>query len=201
MLKIGVTGAIGAGKSLFLAKLEAKGYTCFSADKSVSEAYGESAIWQKIQKAFPELSLSECAGQKERAKLAAAIFESKTARSHLENIIHPYVKKALQVFIKENEINGAFVCFAEIPLLFEAGWNDFFDHIILLTFDQEARYQQLIGHRKLEVQQIQKIDAAQLPEAQKKQQSDIVLENFLLKSEEEQDHLLKEVLKKIAPVI
>ena len=112
MIKIGILGDIGSGKS-FVSKLF--GYPVFNADKEVSNIYKKNKnCFKKLKKKLPKFVISFPIKKKE---LQNAVLENKKNLKKIESIIHPEVKKNLKNFIKLNK-SKKFLIF-DIPLLIE----------------------------------------------------------------------------------
>jgi len=112
MIKIGILGDIGSGKS-FVAKLF--GYPVFNADKEVLNIYKKNKnCFNKLKKKLPKFIISFPIKKKE---LKDAILENKKNLKKIESIIHPEVQKNLKKFVKLNR-NKKILIF-DIPLLME----------------------------------------------------------------------------------
>ena len=112
MIKIGVLGDIGSGKS-FVAKLF--GYPVFNADKEVRQIYkNDKACYRKIKKKFPNFIKSKTIKKKE---LVNAIKANKKNLKRISDIVHPIVRKRMQIFFKKN--NKKIMVVLDIPLLVE----------------------------------------------------------------------------------
>ena len=112
MIKIGILGDIGSGKS-FVSKLF--GYPVFNADKEVSNIYKKNKnCFNKLKQKLPKFIISFPIKKKE---LQNAVLENKKNLKKIESIIHPEVKKNLKNFIKLNK-SKKFLIF-DIPLLIE----------------------------------------------------------------------------------
>ena len=112
MIKIGILGDIGSGKS-FVSKLF--GYPVFNADKEVLNIYKKNKnCFKKLKKKLPKFIISFPIKKKE---LQNAVLENKKNLKKIESIIHPEVKKNLKNFIKLNKSKKILIF--DIPLLIE----------------------------------------------------------------------------------
>jgi len=112
MIKIGIIGDIGSGKS-FVSKLF--GYPVFNADKEVLKIYKKNKnCFNKLKKKLPKFVISFPIKKKE---LKVAVLENKNNLKKIESIVHPEVQKNLKKFIKLNR-NKKILIF-DIPLLIE----------------------------------------------------------------------------------
>lgn len=145
MLKIGVAGTIAAGKTTVSILLKRRGFAVFNSDQYAKMAtHHTNPCFAKIVAAFGEDLIGED-GNIERAKLADMIFHDESARQKLNGIVHPYVREGLLKFFERNADQPA--VFAEVPLLFEAGWQDLFDHTLVITCSRETAIRRMIQDR------------------------------------------------------
>ena len=126
MIKIGILGGIGAGKS-FVAKQF--GSPVFDADKEVRQIYkNDKSCYKKIKKKFPEFIKSKIIKKNE---LGNAIKANKRNLKKITEIVHPIVRKRMNLFFKKNKHKQMVVL--DIPLLVE---NKLYDKKFFLIFVQ-----------------------------------------------------------------
>ena len=112
MIKIGIVGDIGSGKSFIARQF---GYPVFDADKEVSKIYKKNNnCFKKLKKKLPNFIKSFPIKKKE---LKIAVLNNKNNLKKIENIVHPEVKKNMEKFVKLNR-NKKILIF-DIPLLIE----------------------------------------------------------------------------------
>ncbi len=129
MIKIGVLGDIGSGKS-FVAKHF--GYPVFNADKEVSDIYKkDKSCYKKIKKKFPKFIKSKTLKKDE---LGSVIKANKKNLKKLSDIVHPIVRKRMYLFFKKNKRKKMIVL--DIPLLVE---NKLYDENFYLIFVQSNK--------------------------------------------------------------
>ena len=129
MIKVGILGDIGSGKS-FVAKQF--GYPVFNADKEVSDIYkNDKSCYKKIKKKFPKFIKSKSLKKNE---LGSVIKANKKNLKKISNIIHPIVRRRMHIFIKKNKKKKMVVL--DIPLLVE---NKLYDQNFYLIFVQANR--------------------------------------------------------------
>ena len=117
---VGLTGGILCGKSLALRAWQKAGATVLCCDEIVREISIRPTVQKKIAAAL---------GVTERKEVARNVFASVTARKKLENILHPLVYKEIVARLKKSTTGVRVV---EVPLLFEAKWEKFFDITVAL---------------------------------------------------------------------
>ena len=129
MIKVGVLGDIGSGKS-FVAKQF--GYPVFNADKEVSDIYkNDKSCYKKIKKKFPKFIKSKSLKKNE---LGRVIKENKKNLRKISDIVHPIVRKRMVNFFKKNKRKKMVVL--DIPLLVE---NKLYDKNFYLIFVQSNK--------------------------------------------------------------
>ena len=96
MIKIGILGDIGSGKSFVAKKF---GYPVFNADKEVSDIYrNDKSCYKKIKKKFPKFIKSKTLKKNE---LGNAIKDNKKNLRKISDIVHPIVRKRMHYFFKK----------------------------------------------------------------------------------------------------
>ena len=129
MIKVGILGDIGSGKS-FVAKQF--GYRVFNADKEVSDIYkNDKFCYKKIKKEFPNFIKSKSLKKNE---LGSIIKENKKNLKKISDIVHPIVRRRMHVFLKKNQRKKMVVL--DIPLLVE---NKLYNKNFYLIFVQSNR--------------------------------------------------------------
>ena len=129
--KIAVTGGIGSGKTLFCNILKSMGYEVFSCDDIYAELLQEEAYLSLLKEKFPECFLN---GKLEKKLLSERVFKNREDRKVLEDLAHPLIMQRLL-----EKMEGKEISFAEVPLLFEGGYEGLFDYVIALVRNREER--------------------------------------------------------------
>ena len=170
---IGLTGGIGAGKSTVLAELERLGENTVDADNIVSGLYesGDSEIVEPMVKRYGRIILTE-KNRVDKKKLAQIIFENARERNWLNRLVHPHVLRILEKTAAD--VNGRL--FFSIPLLFEVGWQQKFDHTISVWCDEKSQMNRL-QKRGWSLREIKARRGAQMPMGKKNELADFVLVN------------------------
>jgi len=190
MIKIGIIGDIGSGKS-FVAKLF--GYPVFNADREVLSIYRKNRnCFNKLKKKLPKFIISFPIKKKE---LKDAILENKNNLKKIESVVHPEVQKNLKNFIKLN-INKKILIF-DIPLLME---NRIYKKNYILVF-VDAKKKDI--HKKLKQRKnynekiIKKLRKSQLHLEIKRKKAHYIIKNKFKKKKLEINVkiLLKKILK------
>ena len=163
MKKIALTGTIASGKTQAAAWLRAGGWPVFDADQSARACLAKDhPAYARIVRAFSE-DILDADGTIDRSKLAAAVFGREAERRKLNAIVHPYVKAELRSFLASCQSRLAF---AEVPLLFEAGWEPEFDEIAVIVCSEENAVRRCMRDRGYTRTQALARIQAQMPAAE-----------------------------------
>ena len=166
-MKIAISGSIGSGKSEACNYLKSLGFDIFDCDEEnrvLLEKGNEGYL--EVEKHFPE-----CFDERglDKKKLSSLIFSDEKKRKELEGIMHPLILKRLNER-KDDPL------FAEVPLLFESGWDQYFDHNILVVSDEKILFERLL-QRGLDEKEIISRLKAQMSVEEKKKRADIIINN------------------------
>ena len=160
MLKIGLTGGIGSGKTTVANYFEKLGVPVIDADE-ISRRIVKRGLpaYQAIVQAFGEAVLT-VDGELDRAGMRHTIFSDPEAKAKLESILHPMIREE----IKRN-IDGlkADYCIIAIPLLIETGQLSLVDRILVVDVDpqtQITRVQERDGDSSIQIAAIIKSQAS-----------------------------------------
>jgi len=129
--KIAVTGGIGSGKSTFCGILKKMGYPVYSCDEIYRELLCDPDYLSALCACFPECTKD---GILQKNLLSARVFSDREALVRLNALAHPRIMERLAAQMECNHIS-----FAEVPLLFEEGYETRFNAVIALWRDQAAR--------------------------------------------------------------
>lgn len=140
--KVAITGGIATGKSTFLNILKKLGCFCISCDEIVKNLYQKRGIQEKILQLLGREVLKED-GVLNRELILEKILVNPELKRELENILHPEVLKEVLAFFKKAEERGEKICFVEVPLLFEASWEKYFDEIWVITCSEKTQMERI----------------------------------------------------------
>lgn len=174
MLRIGLTGGIGSGKSTVAALLAMRGVPVIDTDelaRHLSEP-GQAAF-DEIVKTFSSDILDKNR-RIDRNKLRERVFENVEERQRLETILHPRIREAVQS--KLAQIDAPY-CVIVVPLLIESGFSDLADRILVVDALENVQVQRTAARSGLTEPEIRKIMSAQVSRAQRLQKADDVIDN------------------------
>lgn len=175
MLRIGLTGNIGSGKSSVARLLRERGIPVLDADAIAREVSSFSDVIEAVREAFgPEYVLAEGLN---RPRLGELVFNDPNARTRLNGIIHPRVREEMARRQAELEATGARAVVQDIPLLFENHLETLFDATILVDAPLELRVARVVARDGLSAEAVRARDAAQMPALEKRRRATVTLEN------------------------
>lgn len=169
-----MTGGVAAGKSTFLGLLEKAGVPTLSADAAVHEIYEDPEFVELVVgRLGPEILEN---GKINREAVAEAIFGEPEARVWIEQQIWPRVGQRIIDFRKrwDGAEDPPGVIVVEVPLLFEAGMDQAFDVTAAVIATHELRMERAAERGDVE---IDAREERQMPQDEKAERADIVIEN------------------------
>ena len=178
VLRIGLTGGIGSGKSTVAEMLRVHGATVIDADaiSRGTTAAGGAAI-APIRAAFGE-SFIAADGALDRGRMRDASFSDPLARKKLEAIVHPLVAQESERQQERALHDGARCIVFDIPLLAESSrWRQRLDRVLVVDCPPELQIARVHIRSGLERDAVEKIIAVQATRAQRLRVADLVLFN------------------------
>jgi len=145
MVRLGITGVIGSGKSQVARRLRDLGVPAIESDDLVHDAYGPgTSANRRVVDEFGN-EVVDSTGSIDRRALAAIVFSDPALRKRLESIVWPEVQKMTADWLRERELENAEIVAVVTPLLFEAGRQCDFDHLWLVEAPEETLVERLEG--------------------------------------------------------
>jgi dephospho-CoA kinase len=174
--RIGITGAIGTGKSTVGRLLEAQGYPVIDADEVVHQALAENtAVHHALREQMGNELFDQRTGQPSRPALAKRIFHYPAEKAFLEGLLHPIVRQEIERFFTQYQAKD--LAFALVPLLFESGLEPFYDEVWCVACSPAIQVSRLKVNRGMTDEQIQARLSNQWALDEKIKRSDRVLWN------------------------
>ncbi len=175
MLRVGLTGGIGAGKSAVAKRLAKRGALIIDADRLARKvvAAGTDGLAAVVAAFGPDVLGPE--GRLDRPALGARVFGDEAARRRLESIIHPRVRARTAELIASAAPDAIVV--NDVPLLVEAGLAPTYHLVIVVQADTEVRIRRLVETRGMTEEQAAARIAAQATDEQRRAAADVVLDN------------------------
>lgn len=174
---VGLTGGIAAGKSAVVAILRKHDVPVIDCDQLARDAVAPgAACLEKVIERFGQSAVTATGGLN-RQFIAEQVFSDETKRIELEQIIHPYVEARMLAESRNMFSGGERLVVADVPLLFEVGWQKYFDEIWLVVCADDSRIKRLIARDKLNIETATARMAAQLSQTEKVKLADVILNN------------------------
>ncbi len=177
MLRVGLTGNVGAGKTTVVSLFASWGGTVIDADviaREVVEPGGPGLA--EIRAVWGDEVLDE-SGRLDRAAMRRIVFADDVAREKLEAILHPAIRARFQELVGEAEVAGDRIVIGVVPLLYENGLAEDFDVVLLVDAPTETRIERLVAKRGLSVEEARAVAAAQMPAEEKRSWADLIIDN------------------------
>lgn len=171
-LIIGITGGIGGGKSTLSKLLRDRGYFVYDTDLEAKRLQNENTVVrQKLIELFGDEIYSK--NELNRKKLANLVFKDSNLLSKLNNIVHPIVRLDFKHWIELHKQER--YLFVESAIMFESGFYELVDKIIVVTAPEEIRINRVVKRDHVTPEQVKARIANQIPEEEKIKRADIVL--------------------------
>ncbi len=170
MLIVSLTGGIATGKSVVADVFENLGCYIHKADEAAHRLMApRTAAWTKIVRHFGKEVLNKDETIN-RSRLGTIVYSDQKKRAFLNSLIHPLVmdekKKVIQRLLKEGRHR---IFISEAALTIEAGFERFFDRIVVVTCRPEIQIQRLMDRDRISHQQaLQKVQSQMSPEEKTK---------------------------------
>jgi dephospho-CoA kinase len=175
VIKVGLTGSIGMGKSTVAAIFTELGVPVFDADAVVHRLQGlGGSLVPAIEAAFPG---STGPAGVDRVALGARVFQEDAALARLEGIMYPAVGAARAQFL-EDHADAPIVVF-DIPLLFEKTGRVDLDAVVVVSAPADVQRTRVLERPGMTPERFEAILARQMPDAEKRAQADHVIETGL----------------------
>ena len=174
MLRVGVTGGIGSGKTALTDWLSEQGIVIVDADRVARDVVqpGTPAL-KAIIDAFGEQYLTQD-GNLDRAAMRQLVFGDEEKRLLIESITHPQIREALWDQLRRAD--SAYVVLSS-PLLLESGQSEMVDISVVVDVPEEMQIQRTMTRDANDKALVEKIMAAQMRRQKRLELADIVVDN------------------------
>lgn len=172
MIKLGLTGSIGMGKSATAAMFRAEGIPVHDSDAAVHRLYqGEAA--PLIEAAFPGTTKD---GVVDRTALANYVLNNDAAMKKLEAIVHPLVQQTTLDFLTSCEKSGHRLAVLDVPLLFEVGRDKNCDAVCVVSADPLVQKERVLARPGMTEEKFHAILARQMPDSEKRHRAHFIID-------------------------
>lgn len=173
MLRIGLTGGIGSGKSTVADLFARRGIPVIDTDVIAREVVqtGQPAL-AEIAREFGPAVLTD--GRLDRRTLRQRVFEDAAARARLEAILHPRIRAVVEQRLRDLR---APYCLIVVPLLVETNFETLIDRVLVVDVDETHQLTRTSTRDRVTAEAVQRIMDVQATRAQRLAQADEVIAN------------------------
>jgi len=172
MIRLALTGSIGMGKSTVAAMFRQRGIPVFDADAVVRQLQGPGgALVAAIEQRFPRTTRDASV---DRDALSRAVLGRPEELAALEALVHPAVHAKRTRFIADHADAPALLF--DIPLLFETGGDQAFDHVLVVSAPAAVQRARVLARPGMTTNKLDAILARQLPDPDKRARADFIID-------------------------
>ena len=188
MIKIGILGDIGSGKSYVAQNF---GYPVFDADYEVAKLYKQDKkIFKKLKKILPKFIHTFPI---KKVEILKAILANKNNLTKIIKIVHLEIRKKMNLFLKKN--NKSIIVILDIPLLLENKINNKKDILVFVDSKKFNIIKKLKKRKNYNPKLIKKFKSIQLSTNYKKKRSQFIIKNDFTKKSVK--NAIRNILKKL----
>ena len=196
MLKVGLTGGIGSGKSTASKFFEKLGAFILDADKEAKNLLEKNEIVQHEVISEFGTDIINTTGKVDKNKLARVAFQDVDHQRRLNSVVHPYIYDLIDKTFDKVLNDGKYAVFIiDAAMIYESGYDIHLDYIIVITAQLKNRMERALSRKTLTREEILKRIEFQWPEEEKVGMGDFVIHND--GSEKELNDNIKSIIKKL----
>ena len=196
MRVVGLTGGIASGKSFVAELLTGLGAAVVDADIVYHELLSRDELRKKISDEFGD-DFFFPDGTLNRKKLGKLVFSDKSALKRLNAITHPVVRAELFARLKafQEQKPAPLVAVVVVPLLYEVGWDEHVEAVIVVTVDEKTQIERLMNRNGWSRDEALARIGSQMPLAEKVKRADYVINNSGQRDETKE--LVKDIYERL----
>ena len=196
MLKVGLTGGIGSGKSTASKFFEKLGAFILDADKEAKNLLEKNEIVQHEVISEFGTDIINATGKVDKNKLARVAFQDVDHQRRLNSVVHPYIYDLIDKTFDKVLNDGKYAVFIiDAAMIYESGYDIHLDYIIVITAQLQNRMERALSRKTLTREEILKRIEFQWPEEEKVGMADFVIHND--GTEKELNDNIKSLIKKL----
>ena len=187
-IKIGITGGIGAGKSVICRFLSIIGFSVYDTDYYAKYLINKDvAIVEKLKKKYSDDIYIN--NEINRGLLASIIFNDENELLYINSIVHPRVREHFNTWCNNQPRD---IIFIESAILFESGLNKILDYVWFVKTNQDTRIKRVMKRDQCDKDSVLRRIEKQMCDIEKEQKSDFIILN------DEHHLILPTILKAIS---
>jgi dephospho-CoA kinase len=177
MLRVGLTGSIGVGKSFVSSVFADLGCRVLDADSTAREVVAaHTPGLRAVVEAFGE-GILQPDGTLDRARLGAQVFADEKKRLLLNSILHPFIIAAQDEQLRKwEEEDAERIAVVDAALMIESGGYSRFDKLIVVHCRPEIQLERLMARNAISREEAERRIAAQMPQEEKKRYADFLID-------------------------
>jgi dephospho-CoA kinase len=178
MLRVGLTGSIGVGKSFVSGVLAELGCRVLDADETAREVVTPNSNGLRDLVATFGSQILEADGNLNRSALGAIVFADDAKRATLNSILHPYIIAAQDQSLREWEaIDPRGIAVVDAALMIESGGYKRFDKLVVVYCREDVQLDRIMTRNNLSREEAARRIAAQMPQEEKKKFADYLIDS------------------------
>ncbi|WP_308916272.1 dephospho-CoA kinase [Jannaschia sp. LMIT008] len=172
MIRLGLTGSIGMGKTTTAGMFRDRGVPVWDADAVVHALYGPGgAAVPPLVEAFPDIVASD--GGVDRSILRAHVAADPAVLDRVSAIVHPLVARDREAFLMGRDDP---LVVLDVPLLFEMGLDARVDRVAVVSTDATTQRDRILSRGTMTGAELDAILSRQIPDADKRARADYVID-------------------------
>lgn len=198
MLKVGLTGSIGCGKSSLSNILKKYDIPIIDADIKGREIYENKELLRDIEKNFGSSVINKD-GTLNRKNLGKIVFNDDYKLEKLNSLTHPVIQNMIKDDLNKYEKFGKKIAVVDAALLIEAGFMNMLDTLVVITCSEEVQLQRVVLRDNCSEEDAMGRIKSQMPQDEKVKYAEFVVDNSgtIEHLEKEAEKLIKSLEEKI----
>ena len=198
MLKVGLTGSIGCGKSSLSNILKKHDIPIIDADIKGREIYENKELLRDIEKSFGSSVINKD-GTLNRKNLGKIVFNDDYKLEKLNSLTHPVIQNMIKDDLNKYEKFGKKIAVVDAALLIEAGFMNMLDTLVVVTCSEEVQLQRVVLRDNCSEEDAMGRIKSQMPQDEKVKYAEFVVDNSgtIEHLEKEAEKLINSLKEKI----
>lgn len=186
MIRVGLTGGIGSGKSTVCRLFEELGAHCYDCDSRAKWLMQNDELLREELIALFGEEVYGTDGQLDRTRLAAEVFGNSERLAALNGAVHPAVGRDWERWCKEREAEGTAYAIMESAILFDCGFDSKVDRTVAISAPEELRIERATKRDNAPAEVIRQRINAQMRDAEREARAHYTIRNIDFETLQEQ---------------